>query len=71
MAPARARPTIQPSRNAGPFVRARGVPSINTTAMIGTGLIVTPTASDRIWPTASPMLRAYGAPERSWITRIG
>ena len=39
----RARPTIQPTRNAGPFTRARGVASISTTAMIGNGLIATPT----------------------------
>ena len=32
--------------NAGPLTRPRGVPSMSTTAMIGTGLIATPTPSD-------------------------
>ena len=43
-----ARPSTQPSRNAGPLARARGVASISTTPMIGNGLIVTPTAKARI-----------------------
>jgi hypothetical protein len=43
--PASATPTIQPSRNAGPFVRARGVTSMSTTATIGIGLTATPTAN--------------------------
>jgi hypothetical protein len=38
------RATIQPARNMGPFTRARVENSIRITAMIGTGLIATPTA---------------------------
>ena len=37
-------PRTQPSRNAGPFVLARSENSIRMTAMIGIGLIATPTA---------------------------
>jgi hypothetical protein len=54
-APTIARPTTQPTRKAGPFVRARGVTSIRITAMIGTGLIATPIASGSTWPIASPI----------------
>ena len=36
--------STQPSRNIGPFTRARAENSIRITAMIGTGLIATPTA---------------------------
>jgi hypothetical protein len=43
----------QPSANAGPFDRARGVPSMSTIAMIGTGLSATPTAIGRMSPIAS------------------
>jgi hypothetical protein len=38
--------------NAGPFVLPRGVPSMSTIAMIGTGLIATPTAIGRMSPIA-------------------
>ena len=45
--PTNARPTIQPSTKAGPLTRARGVPSISTTAMIGIGLSATPSPNAR------------------------
>ena len=35
--------TTQPSRNSNPFTLARREKSISVTAMIGTGLIATPT----------------------------
>ncbi len=50
-----ASPATQPARNAGPLIRPRAVASIRTTAMIGTGLIATPTPNDRLWPIAWPM----------------
>ena len=53
IAPTTARPSIQPATNAGPLTRARGVPSISTTAMIGTGLSATPTPNERTWPIVS------------------
>ncbi len=60
-APAIARPAIQPARNAGPLWRARGVPKITTTPMIGIGLSAIPTAktsSDPIaWPTWGELKR--------------
>jgi hypothetical protein len=48
------RPTIHPRPKAGPVVRARGVPSIRITAMIGTGLSATPIGSGRTSPIARP-----------------
>ena len=45
-------PTTQPTANAEPFDLARGVPSIRMTAMIGTGLIATPTADGSRSPIA-------------------
>jgi hypothetical protein len=45
-------PTTQPTANAGPFERARGVPSIRITAMIGTGLRATPMADGSWSPIA-------------------
>ena len=48
IAPTSESPSSQPTTNAGPLARARGVTSIRTTPMIGIGLIATPTASDRI-----------------------
>jgi hypothetical protein len=45
--------------SAGPFERARGVTSIRMTAMIGTELSATPTATDRTCPIASPTGRRY------------
>ena len=46
--------TTQPSRNISPLTRARCENSISVTAMIGTGLIATPTANVKIalipWP---------------------
>jgi hypothetical protein len=45
IAPPTPTPASQPTRNAGPFVRACGVTSINTTATIGIGLTATPTAN--------------------------
>ena len=53
--PSTASPAIQPTRNAGPLARARGVASISTTPMIGTGLMATPTANGRLCPIACPM----------------
>ena len=53
MVPSSASPSTQPSTNAGPFERARGVASISTTAMIGTGLSATPTPNESTWPMAS------------------
>ena len=47
IAPTTARPITQPSTNAGPLARARGVLSISTTAMIGIGLSATPTPKVR------------------------
>jgi hypothetical protein len=55
MAPTTPRPTSQPSTNASPLARARGVVSISTTAMIGTGLNATPIASGNDCPIASPI----------------
>ena len=46
--PTTAAPRAQPSTNAGPFTRPRGVPSRRTEAMIGKGLIATPTAAGSI-----------------------
>src|SRR5215218_7544757 len=51
--PTAASPTIHPMTNAGPFVRARDVPSISTTLTMGTGLSATPTPKDNTWPIAS------------------
>ena len=48
--------TTQPTRNTGPFTRARWENSIKVTAMIGTGLIATPTANVRISLIPSPIL---------------
>src|SRR4051794_32635925 len=48
-------PTTQPTMNAGPFVRARGVTSMSTTPMIGIGLIPAAIAMGRIWPIACRM----------------
>ena len=42
-----ARATIHPTMNSGPLIRARWEKSIRMTAMIGTGLIATPTANPR------------------------
>ena len=50
--PTIASPMIQPSRNAGALAEARGVPSISTTPMMGTGLSATPTASGNTSPMA-------------------
>ena len=50
--PTTAVPRAQPSTNAGPFTRPRGVPRKSTEAMIGNGLIATPTAAGSIWPIA-------------------
>jgi hypothetical protein len=52
IAPATVSPATQPIANAIPFARARGVPSISTMAMIGTGLMATPIASGRVSPIA-------------------
>ena len=49
------RPASQPAAKAGPFARARGVPSMRTTAMIGNGLIATPIAIGRMSPIALPI----------------
>ena len=46
------RPITHPTANAGPFVRAFGVPSMRITAMIGTGLSATPIADGRRSPIA-------------------
>ena len=69
-------PTIQPAANAGPVARARGVPSIRTIAMIGTGLIATPTARGRMSPIAAPtptsqpgIPDATGHPRKPWPSR--
>ena len=47
IAPTAAIPVNHPAMNAGPFARARGVPSISTTPMMGIGLSATPTPNDR------------------------
>ena len=58
------RPATQPTANAGPLVRALGVPSIKMTAMIGTGLSATPTAdgsrSPMAWVSIVGLLRVGG-----------
>ena len=53
--PRMAIPNTHPVRKAGPFVRPLGVASISTTAMIGTGLNMTPTPNERTWPIAWPV----------------
>jgi hypothetical protein len=70
--PTMVKPTIQPSRNAGPLTRARGVPSMSTTAMIGTGLNATPTANDSTCPIACPIAAtmARGGVSRHHPTRV-
>ena len=45
-------PPTHPIANAGPLVRALGVPSMRMTAMIGTGLSATPTADGSRSPIA-------------------
>ncbi len=50
--PTTASPASQPRTNSGPLTRARRVVSISTTAMIGTGLSATPTASGSDPPIA-------------------
>src|SRR4051794_280696 len=47
-----ASPRTHPARNAGPLRRPAGVPSISTTAIIGTGLSDTPTANASTCPIA-------------------
>ena len=49
------RPTIQPTRKEILLAVADRENSIKMTAMIGTGLIATPTANPRISPIAAPM----------------
>ena len=44
-----------PSRNINPFTRARCENSISVTAMIGTGLIATPTAYVNTSPIPLPI----------------
>ena len=53
--PSAVSPTIQPSMNARPFTRARGVASISTMAMIGIGLIAMTMPNGRTSPMASFM----------------
>ena len=48
----RTSPITHPAAKAGPLERARGVPSIRITAMIGTGLNATPIADGRRSPIA-------------------
>ena len=55
--PTAARPTTQPTTNAGPFERARGVTSMSTTPMIGIGLIPAAIAIGRICPIACLIVR--------------
>lgn len=55
--------------NAGPFERARGVPRMRTTAMIGIGLIATPIASGKMPPIASPM--SCPKRRRPWLGEQG
>src|ERR1700749_4664636 len=54
IAPTAASPVSQPATNSGPLARARREVSISTTAMIGTGLSATPTASASDPPIACP-----------------
>ena len=56
----------QPARNIGPFTVARPENSIKITAMIGTGLIATPTAnvSTSLIPCAMPRPSRGGAAGR-------
>ena len=51
------RPSIQPSVKAGPLERALAEKSIRMTAMIGIGLIATPTAAGRMSAIALPIAR--------------
>lgn len=53
-----AKASTQPSRNSGPFTRARWENSIRITAMIGTGLIATPTANVRTSLIPCPTVHA-------------
>ena len=62
--PTTVRPRTQPATNAGPLTRPRGVASMSTTAMIGTGLTATPTANESTCPIASPMAQAARATQR-------
>ncbi len=52
IAPMIERPASHPTANAGPFALARGVPSMRTIAMMGTGLIATPIAIGSVLPIA-------------------
>ena len=68
----------QPARNTGPFTLARPENSIKITAMIGTGLIATPTAnvSTSLIPCAMPRPSRGGAagrfpPPRVWLRSRG
>ena len=54
--PAARRPITHPTRNEMLFTFAAFEKSMRMTAMIGTGLIATPTAWPRIAPIASPMV---------------
>ena len=56
MSPAPSRPRTQPNRNDRLLAVDRLENSIRITAMIGTGLIATPTAGASIAPIASPMV---------------
>ena len=69
--PTTASPRTQPARKAGPLRRPAGVPSISTTAMIGTGLSDTPTASVSTCPIASATAGVCSVAGRGRITRAG
>ena len=69
--PTTASPRTQPARKAGPLRRPAGVPSISTTAMIGTGLSETPTASESTCPIASATARTVPGAGARRITRAG
>ena len=65
MVPTTPSPISHPATKAGPLVRARGVVSMSTMAMIGIGLIAIPIASASdppiAWPMRPPVLAALAA----------
>ena len=69
--PTTASPTTQPTRKAGPLRRPAGVPSMSTTAMMGTGLSATPTAKESTCPIASATAPLCSPLGRARVTRAG
>ena len=59
-------PATQPTANAGPLLRAFGVPSIRMTAMIGMGLSATPIARGSRPPMAWLSMGTGSGPTKWW-----